>query len=316
RLRPLGRDLATVAVLFAATFVATTPGSVLEFEQFRAGIEYERYHYLEAGHGIYTVEAGLPHMARIAEYLGGHVLSPSAPAAWALSAAALVGLAATVRERPAFALLLAVFPALTVLYMSSAVVLAVRNVLAVAPFLALFAARGLGVLASPARPALVRGAVVCAALLALVGNAVQGARAAERTAHRGMARSAAEVRAHMASRPGATFALAPEARAALAAHGALAGLRNVTHPADPRATHVVALPIDCRDAYETWEVGPLDMAVFGPLGFHFAYYPTAPCNAERILVLPMRTVRRVGLGPDAWDGAPAIELVLVQGSSR
>ncbi|MEL6427666.1 MAG: phospholipid carrier-dependent glycosyltransferase [Planctomycetota bacterium] len=315
-LRSLGRDLAAIAVLFAVTFVATTPGSLLEFEQFRAGIEYERYHYLEAGHGIYTVEAGLPHLARIAEYLGGHVLSTHAPAAWALSAAALVGLVATLRERPALALLLIAFPAFTALYLSGAVVLAVRNVLAVAPFLALFAARGLGVLASPARPLAVRGAVLGAAALILVGNAVHGARAAERTAHRGMARTALEVRAHVASRPGSTFALAPRARSALAAHGALAGLDNVTRPTDPRATHLVALPFDCRDAYETWEVGPLDMEVFGPLGFHFAYYPTAPCNTERILVLPMRTVRRVGLGPGSWDGAPAIGPALVQNSRR
>ena len=53
-------------------FVVMTPGNVFEYEEFQRDIEYERMHYGEGGHGVYTLEAGWPHL--------GHAGLPRRPA--------------------------------------------------------------------------------------------------------------------------------------------------------------------------------------------------------------------------------------------
>ena len=132
------------AAAFAVTFFATTPGALLETETFRTDIDYEIEHYKHGGHGIYTVEPGTDHATRALEYLGGHLLSPYVPIAWALAALAILGMVATFRARPALAIILLVFPVSYLAYMTTMRVFFVRNLLVLAPFTAVFSARGLG----------------------------------------------------------------------------------------------------------------------------------------------------------------------------
>lgn len=289
------RQLGAIGALFTCTFLATTPGSIFEYEMFRRDLNYEMVHYREAGHGVYTVARGSDHLGRILEYFGGHVLSPFEPAAWALAALTVAGMIALARERFMLFVLCASFPILYVSYISTMVVSAVRNVLVVSPFIALFAARGAmatGALlrAKPARLAF--GGVVATAVAA---NLIYLIYAAERTRHRGFERSLGELSDYVASHGEKTFSLSPRVRAGLEGSGALAGLTNTVEPGDPTSTHVATLAIECGPVIDTWVLGPIDLFWFGPKEINFRFYPTAWGYEERILVMPVATAHQVGL---------------------
>jgi len=289
------RQLAIVGALFVGTFLATTPGSLFEYEMFRRDLDYEMVHYRDEGHGVYTVEAGSDHLGRMLEYFGGHVLSPYEPVAWGLVALALVGIVALARERFMLFLLCASFPVLYVGYMSTMVVSAVRNVLVISPFLALFAARGAMIACTALRARPVRIAIGGAVAAAVTANLLYLFYAAERTRHRGFERSLGELFEHVASNDDQVFALSPRVRAGLAASGALAELPNTAEPGAEGATHVATLAVECAPAIDTWVLGPIDLFWFGPKEINFRYYPTAWGYEERILVMPVATARQVGL---------------------
>ncbi len=287
--------LAGLLVAFAAAFVVATPGSVFEYEEFRRDIDYERMHYGEGGHGVYTLEAGWPHLQRMLGYLGGQLLSPFDLVAWALAGLALLGLYAIARERVMLLVLVACFPVLYVAYMSTMIVGMMRNVLVISPFLALFAARGIAYLVEVARPRVLRGAVIGATAAILAGHAMYNAQAAERTRNRSLDRSLTELAAHIEDESGAVFALSPAVGEGLDRMNLLAGSGDTTSEGDPRATHLAILGMECGRAYETWVVGPIDLMTFGPREINFLYYPTAWSYDQRILVMPMETARLVGL---------------------
>lgn len=289
------RQLSAAGALFTGTFLVTTPGSLFEYEMFRRDLDYEMVHYREAGHGVYTVAPGSDHLSRIVEYFGGHVLSPFEPVAWAFAAFAALGMIALARERFMLFVLCASFPILYVGYMSTMVVSAVRNVLVVSPFLALFAARGVmatGALLQAKPVRLAFGGVVAAAVAA---NCLYLFYAAERTRHRGFERSLEELSEHIASHGEKTFALSPRVRAGLGASGALAPLTNTVEPGDGSSTHVATLAVECAPAIDTWVLGPIDLFWFGPKEINFRFYPTAWGYEERILVMPIATARQVRL---------------------
>ncbi len=289
------RQLGIVGALFVGTFLVTTPGSLFEYEMFRRDLDYEMIHYREAGHGVYTVAAGSDHLGRMLEYFGGHVLSPFEPVAWALTALALVGMVALARERFMLFVLCASFPVLYVGYMSTMVVSAVRNVLVISPFLALFAARGAMVACTALRARSARIVIGGAVAAAVAANIVYVFHAAERTRHRGFERSLGELSEHVASHGDRTFALSPRVRAGLADSGALADLSNTREPGAEGSTHVATLAVECAPAIDTWVLGPIDLFWFGPKEINFRYYPTAWGYEERILVMPIATAREVGL---------------------
>ena len=204
---PRGGLLAGLLVAFAAAFVVATPGSVFEYEEFRRDIEYERMHYGEGGHGVYTLEAGWPHLRRMLGYLGGQ---PSRPSTWrpGSSPAWRCSGYAIARERLMLLVLVACFPVLYVAYMSTMIVGMMRNVLVISPFLALFAAR-----ASPTWSRS-RGRASCAPIGAtaaiLAGHAMYNAQAAERTRNRSLDRSLTELAAHIEDESDTVFALSPK----------------------------------------------------------------------------------------------------------
>lgn len=292
---PAAGLLAGLLVAFVAAFVAATPGSVFEYEAFRRDIEYERLHYGEGGHGVYTLEAGWPHLRRMLGYLGGQMLSPYDHVAWALAGLAMLGLYAIARERVMLLVLVACFPVLYVAYMSTMIVGMMRNVLVISPFLALFAARGIAYLVEVARPRALRGAVIGATAAVLAGHAIHNAQAAERTRNRSLDRSLTELASHMGRETESVFALSPAISEGLGRMNLISSVGETTPEGDPRATHLAILGIECGRAYNTWVVGPIDLITFGPREINFLYYPTAWSYDQRILVMPMETARLVGL---------------------
>ena len=128
-------------VVTAATFFVTTPGALLEPDNFVRDVLSEVAHYRE-GHGSYTVAPGFEHASKLMIYLVGVAPSQNFAISVGTSLVALVGSISLLQDKPKLAIWLLSLPVFYVLYMSTQHVLIVRNLLLIIPFLAIFAALG------------------------------------------------------------------------------------------------------------------------------------------------------------------------------
>ncbi len=135
-----------IGLLLVGTYLITTPGTVLDSDEFWKDVEFERKHYGEIGHQDQTVDPGLDHLERIFDYLGLVGLSVYRPIAYLLLGLMVVGIGATLRENWYLTLMLLSFPVIYSGYLSLQRVMFVRNLLVVLPFMAIFIGRGVGFL--------------------------------------------------------------------------------------------------------------------------------------------------------------------------
>ena len=137
------RRLAGALAAFCGAFLVSTPGAVLQPIRFWRDVAFERFHYGEAGHYGFGVDSGFEHLGLMLRWIGASLGSPYAPLALLVTFLALVGAVSTWRRDRLEAVLLFLVPVSWVLFFSTQKVLFVRNLLPVAPFIALFAARGM-----------------------------------------------------------------------------------------------------------------------------------------------------------------------------
>ncbi len=142
------RDVLAALVLFGGTFLAVTPGALVETARFLEDVRFEMTHYREMGHYGHTVEPGLGLAARMVRFVARDLASPSEAASLAAVGLALVGALAFARRRPRLLALWLVGPTLLFLTLTSQRVLFVRNLLPLLPLLAILAAIGVGTLAA------------------------------------------------------------------------------------------------------------------------------------------------------------------------
>ena len=141
------RRLASALAAFAGAFLVSTPGAVLQPIRFWRDVAYERFHY-SVGHYGFGVDSGFEHLGLMLQWIGASLSSPYAPLALLVTFLALVGAVSSWRRDRLEAVLLSLVPVIWVLFFAAQKVLFVRNLLPVAPFIALFAARGLTFFAS------------------------------------------------------------------------------------------------------------------------------------------------------------------------
>ncbi|MEO2237101.1 MAG: glycosyltransferase family 39 protein, partial [Candidatus Poseidoniia archaeon] len=293
RLRPLLLLLVKLAVVFVLTFLVTTPGMIFEWDQLWTDIEFEREHYAD-GHHVYTLEPGLGHLGRMFEYLGGQMLSPHSLFAWMGMLFVVVGIYAVLRERPALALLALIFPILYLAFMSSVKVMIVRNILVLAPFMALFATRGASFLYERIRPRQLRFVLPVLILSFVLANYSFLVWSSERTANRSEERSLAEFVDHARAHPDTNFVVAPRVRAGLASLPDPGALSNVKDRVTEDSDALAIFANECGQA-QSWQVGPIDLIWFGPYEINFRYYPSAWNPKERLLVMPLETAQLCGI---------------------
>ena len=279
------RELAGLSALFALSYLCTTPGTLLEPLHFYEDVRFEIRHYA-AGHMAhqgFAVEPGWEHLSRALRYLGFSLGSPAAPLALALCALALAGAAATWRDSRALFFLLVGLPLAYLLLMSRQRLLFVRNLLFVAPFGALLAARGcalVGDLLRAPRARLAWGA----GLLALLGwQAAWLIAAAEGIRERGGERYLVELRDYVAAHPATRFQVSAGVRADLREAGI-----ELPRPDAPEASADARLVVTYPEEMLPFTRWPsnrpgLAQAVFGPLEVNFEYYTS--WIEPRILVL-------------------------------
>jgi len=128
------------------SFLVVTPGALLQPVRFWRDVAFEHFHYSEAGHYGFGVDAGLEHLTLMLRWIGTDLGSPYAPWALLVTFLALIGAVSSWRRDRLEAALVLLVPVAWVLFFATQKVLFVRNLLPLAPFLALLAARGVSFL--------------------------------------------------------------------------------------------------------------------------------------------------------------------------
>lgn len=301
--RPRGgpwlRPVLGSAGLFAAAYLLSTPGTLLEPGRFARDLAWEIQHY-RGGHGSYTVAPGLEYWGLALEYLGLVLFARSPALALVPALLAAAGAVALVRRRPLAAAIAVGFPLLYLFYLGLHRVLIVRNLLPVAPFLALLAARGAAVVAAARAGRTWRVGWAAGLAVLLAANAVALVRAAESVADRGSARFVAELADHLAGHPELRFRVSPGVARALAARGgalppnATPGGTGPGEPADRVVLYASEGPW-----WLDWPANRRGLALlwFGPREVNFNYYPSWQGD-DRILVLDAEVAREIGLAAE------------------
>ncbi len=281
-----------VLLLFAAAYLAITPGTVLDPIRFREDLLFEIRHYRTGHHG-YNVEPGFVHLGLALRYLGGELLSPFGVLAYAFAALALYGAAVLVRERPRLGAILLAFCIAYLGYFATRRVLIVRNLLPLAPFLALFAARGGGALLERLPTRTPRRVGVAVLLVALSSQAAYQLHAAQTIRERGTDRFARELGRWLAARDDERFWVSPRARAELAA----AGFEPHVGWSEDRGEALDGYvfhrdePMRIRNFRGNWP--GMTRATFGPLDVNFEWYVT--WRSPRFVVLTPAAARELGM---------------------
>ena len=316
-----------VATVFALVYLAVTPGTILQPLKFAHGVLYELTHYA-TGHGGHTVGRGLEHMQRLLMYFATVLFSPYLAIALLMFALAIIGTAGVIARDWRQGAVFAVFPLAYMLYFSTQGTMVVRNLLAVAPFWAIAAARGAGMLgqflersrfestAQLPRPAFAR-AVWVGLLCVTVGlNASWLIASAESIVSRHTDRFVREASQYVRTHPDTKFLLSPRIKRDLTVVGP--SPHNVTD--DP--IEADAFVLYAREGMLRWHDWPanrraLTQASFGPREVNFDFYPNW-WGDDRILVINRARAKELGLriAGISEDTAPASEPLVVRRTTK
>ena len=138
-------DIALLLIIFMATYLATTPGTLFQHGLFKHYIDVQKSTYTQ-GHLGHTIASGLPIFSSMCGFFGLALFSRFVPIALFLGLCVLLGVYGAMRESWKIGAGLLVFPLLYLLYFSTLRVMIVRNLLVLAPTLAVFASEGVALL--------------------------------------------------------------------------------------------------------------------------------------------------------------------------
>lgn len=291
---PLPRCVLRILLLFAAAYLISTPGTLLQPGRFIEDVRFEMAHY-QGGHPGHGIEAGLPHLRAMGVYLAAVQPSPYPPIAIGIFALAVLGALAVLRRSRALAALLVLFPILYLVFLSFQRVMIVRNLLLVAPFVAILAARGAGAIAAMLSRRAWRMAWGLVLLAVVSVQAWSLHAAAESIADRGPSRTFSEVEALVESQPPHWFAASAGVRAALEEHDL--SLPVLEAPGTwPFGAEVLILPAEGPDAGLRWPATTPDLLLtwFGPRQVNLDYYPSW-IGTDHIFLVSAARLRALGV---------------------
>lgn len=285
---PVRRSGAALKTILVAvlTFLVFSPGTVLQpvlaFGQIRAQVA----HY-GAGHGVYTVSRGVDHLRRMLLYDAIVLPSPYAAIAIGLTATAIAGAWALCRRSPKLALVVLGFPAGYTIYLALQRVMIARNLIVLAPFGAILAARGFRVAweaAGRTRWPAVRAAVPAVAAAVVAVHAVFDVSAVASIRGRSVARTANEFSEWLVRQPAGSVQLSDRLQRAL------------DDPAGPPAADadIAMFALDAGHEGIRPNEPRVFAHVFGPREVNLNYY-TDWIGDEHIVVLSRRQALRFGV---------------------
>ncbi|MFN2455739.1 MAG: phospholipid carrier-dependent glycosyltransferase [Pyrinomonadaceae bacterium] len=300
------RPTMKLILIFVGAYLVCTPGTLLQPGKFIDGLLYEVRHYGKLGHGGHTIAAGLPHAWAIFVYLSTVLFSHYSLIALFFFALALVGVYALIRESRHTALLFLCFPFLYLLFFSLQRVMVVRNLLVVAPFMALMTARGAAFLGTHAgllagansirinhKGKLLQAAFAVLICTCFLVNAGWLAYAAQTIVDRHTDRFTRDAVAYISTRPENRFFLSPRASAQLSSSGSRQ-LANVTD--DPAQADTLFFYLSEALNRKNWPAytPALTKTWFGAYEVNLNYYPYWSGD-DRLVAMSMATARKVGI---------------------
>jgi hypothetical protein len=291
-LRQRASSVVLVGAISFASYLVTTPGTVLDPLSFVDGLRVLIAHYVDS-HVGYTVRAGFPHLWLLLRYLALNLFSPYMPIAVVFSAAAIAGAGLYVREDRRLAALLLSFPVLLAWFFCWRYqIFVVRNYLLLAPFLALLSARGLAEALLRLRWPATRFALAIMVGCALAANAVWLISAGESIRHRDDGDAAVEAVAYVRNHPRTLFRVS----ALVASRAAQRGSALPANANQANADEVVFCAGTEGAAPHRWTGNDpwLTRAVFGPREVNFNYYSNW-AGADRVVVMTRDKARDAGV---------------------
>ncbi len=286
--------VAGALVTFAATYLASTPGTILNPLSFLFDLRFEIRHYRELGHYGYTIVDRTDHVRLALAYVWNDLASGVRPVSWAIIVLAAAGLVALLRERGAALRLIVLVPLLYVPYMCGGqIVLFVRNYMLLVPFLALLAARGAAAAVSAIGPRPARLAVAAGlAALPLVAM-IDVARASWSVENRDRASYVRELDRWLADHPNERVVLSPRVLQEWNA-ASLAPRANALARVEDGAGAVAFYPEETQNLRKmASNVPDAVIAAFGPRDRNFAYYTSWP--EPRLAITRLEFARAEGL---------------------
>jgi hypothetical protein len=305
----VGARLLKLVVVFAGTYLVTTPATLLRPGRVLNDVLYEIRHYA-SGHAGHTVGRGYEHAVRMLDYFATTVFSAYAWVAVLFGALVAVGAWTVLRGSDRTAWVMLAFPLTYLLYFTTQRAMVVRNLLVVVPFLAILAALGAAHLwrrldgsveGSPGtRRTTARLAMATLVGAGLLLNAGWLVYTADTIADRGTDRFELEAVRHVEREP-ATFFLSPRVRAGFARMGRLE-IANVVADAG-EADWVLFYAQQAMPRWQAWPANRfrLTQRWFGPHEVNFNVYPNW-WGDDRIVVMSSTDAR--ALGPLFLQAAP------------
>ena len=304
---PLRRLLIKLTIIFTAAYLITTPATVLQPTRFLADVLYEVLNHYSRGHAGHTVSPGLEHGWRMLIYLSSVLFSPYTPIAFLFFILSIIGGYALTKESPKTASLFLCFPILYLLYFCTQRAMIVRNLLVVAPFMAICAARGTNFLwkylklkgntktsDGGLKLNLLQAGYAIVVVISLLVNAGWLVYAAETIVDRNTDRYVHEASSYILAEKDKRFFLSPLTRLKLAVAGSIQ-FANVTD--DPtKADQVVFYVSEGMEHWQDWPANRprLTKTWFGPYEVNFNMYPNW-WGDDRIVVMAMAQAKEIGI---------------------
>lgn len=299
-----------VVAIFLAVFLLTTPGLIMEFDQFLADIKYESDHYA-SGHRGHTTGGFFDHGTRMLMYFIVHVFSAHEWISYTVFLFMILGLFQVVMADKKKAIFFLCFPVLYGLFFSAQSVMLIRNYLILFPFATLLAACGVHWLIQQANSIfkesestlkIATTSTIATALVTLVvinmGYAFYSANTIyDRTQVKQFNLALLE---HFQDNPDRNFLVSRKI------YDYFTRGQNIKFPSNVHSTefaqlgmdyHVVFHNLDDRsDYYKHYKANIYDYVVrtIGPQEINFAYYPS--WVNPRILIMEARYAKDIPLG--------------------
>jgi hypothetical protein len=288
--------LAKLLAISIVTFLITTPGALLQPWNFVAWLRFNHLHYAVQGHFGHTILNHTAHLLAMLQYLAFVLFSHFPLIAIAITSLAVIGIIAVFRRSWRLGLLLLPFPMIYIGYFSQQIVMLVRNLLILAPFLAVFAAAGSVLIFDLLRNIRGRWGIASAgSFAAAIGIAIAVnfgwliyASASMHERHQ-VQNQLSEAASYLEKHP--DLRVFPSDTVAAFLHLPMI-------PAAAKLAHrdvVLAFAQEDADQNNFWSwpanLRNLTLATFGPFEVNFNYYPNWMDN--RLVLLDMNEARRV-----------------------
>jgi hypothetical protein len=289
-----GARVAELSALALATYLVTTPGTLLDPFRFVGELRFISTYYSRSSHGGYTVASGATHARLVLEYLGLSYFAPYHAVAALELALTLGGAWFWLRADRRTGALVVALPVVFLSYFCAKYrLVTVRNYLFVAPFLALLLGRAVAELGQRVSGTPLRRLLAVALGAVHLTQAVWLVRAGESIRRTSPKRSVREALAYVAARPDTRFRVSGKV-AALASELGLALPPNARR--DGRAEHVVFFGASEGPGPWSWKTNDpwLTEAVFGPREVNVNWYASWSGH-DHVLVMTWRKAAGTGV---------------------